>query len=293
MMRHLLILLLSALSLNLSAAVAGSGGVVEAIQMPAWYDRDGKTYPLKPGIKLISGDIIRTGNNSRALLRLDEGSMIKLGSDAKLKIKSLAPPKQKEGIFAALLRVSRGAFRFTTTELGKNRKRDVDVRIGAVTIGIRGTDIWGRSKTDGDLFCLIEGNVNVQRDGEAAFVMRDPLQYIVAEKDKPTSAVMPVDMDELGGWAAETETQQGKGIVTADGEWAVNMISLRNAEAASKLQQVLNDAGYATGIEEVEIDRQLWLRLRIKGFVSRKDASSFAETIDNQYGLARPWVVKF
>ena len=293
MMRHILILLLSALSLNLSAAVAGSGGVVEAIQMPAWYDRDGKTYPLKPGIKLISGDIIRTGNNSRALLRLDEGSMIKLGSDAKLKIKSLAPPKQKEGIFAALLRVSRGAFRFTTTELGKNRKRDVDVRIGAVTIGIRGTDIWGRSKTDGDLFCLIEGNVNVQRDGEAAFVMRDPLQYIVAEKDKPTSAVMPVDMDELGDWAAETETQQGKGIVTADGEWAVNMISLRNAEAASKLQQVLNDAGYATGIEEVEIDRQLWLRLRIKGFVSRKDASSFAETIDNQYGLARPWVVKF
>lgn len=292
-MTRILVLLISALTLNISAAFADSGGVVEAIQMPAWYDRDGETYPLKPGMKLYSGDIIRTGNNSRALLRMDEGSMVKLGADAKLDIRTLKPPKQKEGVFAALLRVSRGAFRFTTTELGKQSKREVDVRIGAVTIGIRGTDIWGRSKTGEDLFCLIEGNVNVQREGEAAFVMQEPLQYIVAEKNKPTSAVMPVDMNELGGWAQETETQQGRGILTASGEWAVNMMSLQNNSAADRLQQILNEAGYATEIQETEINGQRWLRLRIQGFVSRQDADSFAGTINNQYGIERPWVVKF
>ncbi len=191
------------------------------------------------------------------------------------------------------MRVTRGAFRFTTTEIGKLRKRNVDVKIGHVTVGIRGTDIWGRSRTDEDLFCLIEGNVTVQREGEAEFTMQDPLKYIVAEKDKPTSSVMPVDMNELGGWAAETETQQGQGILTASGEWAVNMMSQQNTDAADKLQQVLNDAGFAAEIRELQVNDQSWLRLCIEGFVSRQDASSFASTINDQFGIQQPWVVKF
>ena len=293
MIKNIILVLITALTLNTATAFADSGGIVDAIQMPAWYDRDGRTYPLKPGIKLYSGDVIRTGKNSRALLRMNEGSTVKLGEDAILSLNTLIPPKQEEGVFAALMRVTRGAFRFTTTEIGKLRKRNVDVKIGHVTVGIRGTDIWGRSRTDEDLFCLIEGNVTVQREGEAEFTMQDPLKYIVAEKDKPTSAVMPVDMNELGGWAAETETQQGQGILTANGEWAVNMMSLQNTEAANKLQQVLNDAGFATEIQQVQVNDQIWLRLRIEGFVSRQDASSFASTINNQFGIQRPWVVKF
>jgi hypothetical protein len=292
-MKHIFILLISILALDTATVLADSGGIVEAIQMPAWYDRDGKTYPLKPGIELYSGDIIRTGKDSRALLRMNEGSTIKLGEDAKLSINTLSPPKQEEGIFAALMRVTRGAFRFTTAELGKPRKRNVDVRIGHVTAGIRGTDIWGRARAEKDLFCLIEGNVSVQRDGEAEFTMQDPLQYIIAEKDKPTSAPQPVDMNKLGGWAAETETQRGRGILTVSGEWAVNMMSLQNTGAARKLQQVLHDAGFAAEIQKVQIDQQLWLRIRIEGFVSREDARSFAGIINDQYGIRDPWIVKF
>ena len=285
MIKNIIFVLITAFTLNVATAFADSGGIVDAIQMPAWYDRDGKTYPLKPGIKLYSGDVIRTGKNSRALLRMNEGSTVKLGEDATLSLNTLIPPKHEEGVFAALMRVTRGAFRFTTTEIGNLRKRNVDVKIGHVTVGIRGTDIWGRSKTDEDLFCLIEGNVTVQREGEAEFTMQDPLKYIVAEKDKPTSAVMPVDMNELGGWAAETETQQGQGILTSSGKWAVNMMSVQNTDAANNLQQVLSDAGFADVIQEVQINDQSWLRIRIEGFVTRQDASSFANTINNQYGI--------
>jgi hypothetical protein len=293
MIKNIIFVLITAFTLNVATAFADSGGIVDAIQMPAWYDRDGKTYPLKPGIKLYSGDVIRTGKNSRALLRMNEGSTVKLGEDATLSLNTLIPPKHEEGVFAALMRVTRGAFRFTTTEIGNLRKRNVDVKIGHVTVGIRGTDIWGRSKTDEDLFCLIEGNVTVQREGEAEFTMQDPLKYIVAEKDKPTSAVMPVDMNELGGWAAETETQQGQGILTSSGKWAVNMMSVQNTDAANNLQQVLSAAGFAAEIQEVQINDQSWLRIRIEGFVTRQDASSFANTINNQYGIQQPWVVKF
>ena len=95
MKRTILFFLITAFVLGTATAYADSGATVDAIQMPAWYDRDGKTYPLKPGVKLYSGDVVRTGKNSRALLRMNEGSAVKLGEDAILNLSSLAPAKKK------------------------------------------------------------------------------------------------------------------------------------------------------------------------------------------------------
>lgn len=270
-----------------------AGGMVEALQMPAWIERGGERQALKPGAELRSGDIVRTGEKSRALLRLEEGSIVKLGENASLNLNTISPPKQKNGIFAALIKVTRGAFRFTTTELGKTRKRRVDVNIGSVTIGIRGTDIWGRSRPDEDLFALLEGKVSVKRAGEAEFTMSDPLHYILAPNGEPTSAVTPIESAQLGAWADETEPQAGSGLITTDGRWAVNMMSLQDPSSAERLQQRLHEAGYASQITPVQINEQNWLRVRIEGFASREDADSFASHINNQFGIQQPWVARF
>jgi len=293
MMKRYLLPLIFGLLLIPNLAAAKAGGTVESLQMPAWYERDGSRYPLTPGIELKAGDIISTGNKARALLRMEEGSIIKVGADASLSLTNLAPAQQQSGAFAALLNVTRGAFRFTTTQLGQHRKRDIDVKIGAVTIGIRGTDIWGRSLDGEDLFALIEGKVSVQRDGEAPFTMSDPLHFIVAEEGKPTTPVTAVDMDTLAVLAQETELQSGEGIINADGRWAVNMMSLQNADAAEALKQKLNNAGYGATLEQAVVNDQTWLRVRIQGFASKQDAASFANSINNQYGIHKPWLVKF
>ena len=296
-MKHLFFLLLTLMMINsattFAASNAPSGGFVEALQMPAWYEREGRSYPLTAGTEIHTNDIIRTGKNARVLLRMQEGSIIKLGEDARLNIKNLQTPQQKTDLFTALLRVTRGAFRFTTTELGTNRSRKVDVQIGAVTIGIRGTDIWGRSSPNEDLFALLEGKVTVQRDNETAFIMQDKLSYILAPKNQPTTSVTPIDLNELNDWANETEIQAGRGILTSNGQWAVNMMSLQNTEAADKLLQKLNEAGYASQIQQTKIGNTRWLRIRIEGFVTREDANSFASDIDDRFGINQPWVVKF
>jgi len=278
---------------GLAAADTSAGSFVQALQMPAWYDRNGRTYPLNAGTKIYSGDIIRTGKNSRVLIQMQEGSVIKLGEDASLSFNTLSPPRQAEGIFAALLRVTRGAFRFTASEVDKTRRRNVDVRIGAVTIGIRGTDIWGRSSPNEDLFALLEGKVSVQRDGENHFTMQDNLSYILAPKGQPTTAVMPIDPDELSDWAKETEPRRGRGIVTTDGEWAVNVMSLQNSKAADQLLQKLNDGGYAATVQQTQITEKTWLRVRIEGFATRQDATGFASSINYMYGIEQPWVTRF
>jgi len=296
-MKRIKLLLLSLLLLNSMHAFADtddqSGGFVEALQMPAWYDHNGETQPLKPGVKLQSGDVIRTGDNARVLLRLEEGSLIKLGENGTLDLDTIKKPEQSGGIFAALLEVSKGAFRFTTTEIGKLKKRDIKVKIGVVTVGIRGTDVWGKSSDEKDILCLIEGKITAQRDDEPPFPMEDALSFYIVPKNKPALPVSPVPAAKLAKWAQQTDTQSGQGVLTTDGQWAVNLMSLTNANSADTLQQQLNTDGYAAELRGAQVNAQEFTRIRIEGFESKDDANSFANTIDGQYGIENPWVVKF
>ena len=294
-MKKLILKLMTLCSLLAMPIMANAvdGGIIEAMQMPAWVERDGIKFPLKPGEAINSGDIVSTGQSARILIRLEEGSLVKLGENGELDLNTIQPPEKTEGIFTGLLKVATGAFRFTTTNLGKNRKRDVKVKIGVVTAGIRGTDIWGQSNSEKDILCLIEGKITAQREGESEFPMEDALSFYIVPKGKPALPVAPVPEAKLARWAQKTETQAGMGVLTADGRWAVNMMSLKNFNAADNLQQKLNNAGYATQVQKTVINEQTWLRLRIEGFATREDAKSFAGSIDNQFGIQRPWIIKF
>ncbi len=156
--------------------------VVQGIQMPAWLQRGATTQPLAIGMKLKDGDKLITGTNARILLQAADGSAIKLGENATLTdFKSCANSAMTKGLFTALLDVAKGAFRFTTAAIAKLRPREVTVRVAGATVGIRGTDVWGKvggkmsiaamekamgksladadkeAKMDFDVVCLIEG----------------------------------------------------------------------------------------------------------------------------------------
>jgi len=287
-------ILITSLFLGVAHAEQDAANIVEAMQMPAWYDRGGASYALRPGTELKAGDVIRTGADSRVLLRMAEGSIVKLGADARFEIEQAhTDTSTPENVFQGLLRVVRGAFRFTTTELGLRQKRKVDVHVGAITVGIRGTDIWGRSLDGTDLFALLEGKVNVKREGEAQFIMQDPLTYVVAEQGKTTTPIQTADTDTVNSLAQETELQAGDGVLTIDGRWGINLMSLQDNQSANALRQLLNDAGYAAEIETTDVDGEIYVRVRVKGFASKDDAESFATRIDRQYGIQRPWIVRF
>ncbi|MGH8706319.1 MAG: FecR domain-containing protein, partial [Burkholderiales bacterium] len=138
------ILFLAALALAAQLALAAPAAVVEGIQMPAWVERDGMRIPLTVAMELKPGDRLLTGGDSRVLIRLAEGSIVKLGENGMLLLAELDP--RRDGVFQAVMRVAEGAFRFTTEALAKQRRRDVRISVATVTAGIRGTDLWGRSR---------------------------------------------------------------------------------------------------------------------------------------------------
>ena len=86
-MKALIIRCIVALAVALPTyAVAQPAASVEGVQMPAWVERNGRRTPLLPGMELRAGDQIFTGAGSRALLRLAEGSVVKLGENGTLRI---------------------------------------------------------------------------------------------------------------------------------------------------------------------------------------------------------------
>src|SRR4051812_21145446 len=110
------LLLAIALPASGQAGAQPAAAVIEGVQMPAWIERSEgavapRRIPVSPGMALKTGDTLATGPGSRLLMKLSEGSLVKLGENAHLQLKELEP---SESLFKAALGVLQGAFRFTT-----------------------------------------------------------------------------------------------------------------------------------------------------------------------------------
>jgi hypothetical protein len=276
------------------AALAKSLIVVEGVQMPSWVERaNGARDALTLGTSLSNKDRVITGPGARALLRLADGSLIRLGENGMLALDDLGQKKfQLKDVVTASLDVLSGAFRFTTQALTKFRgERDVKVRIVTITIGIRGTDLWGKADGTKDIACLIEGKVDVTR-GDQAFTMDQPMSFYVALKDKPGEPVAPVPQEQLAKWAAETEIAAGAGALRKGGKWRVYLADASDQGAALKAYDQLRNAGYAAEIRPVTIESGINYRVRISNLGTQQEAAALGAKLKAQMGFAEPKVSK-
>jgi len=244
-----LAMLATAISTTSSAAMAGR---VDAVQLPAWLDRGGLTVPVSPGLALQAGDTLRTGTGARLLLKLEEGSLVKLGENARFTIEKAQPAKN--GVFEAALNVANGAFRFTTEALSKNTPRDIAIVVGQnATIGVRGTDLWGRSREDRDIVCLIEGKIDVTGNDRKTVVLDRPLHLFQSTRKSAPEPLGFLPADQLNELAAETEMEFGKTSSTIGG-WKVVIDGFASRDALRDAARNLRINGYPA---EVTADNTL------------------------------------
>lgn len=261
--------------------------VVEGVQMPAWVEHaSGARGPLTIGMRLVNSDRIYTGPGSRALLRLVDGSLIKLGENGILALDDLGKKKiQMKDIVTASLDVVKGAFRFTTQALSKFRgERDVKVRIVTITAGIRGTDLWGKADDTRDIVCLIEGNVTVVREQEA-FTMNEPMSFYIALKNQKGQPLAKVSQKQLDEWAMETDIAPGKGAVRKGGKWRVYLAEAPTQEEALKVYDDVRSAGYAAEIRPMKKEEATTFRVRISNLMSKKEAEVLGASLKGRFGI--------
>jgi hypothetical protein len=252
--------------------------VVEGVLSPAWLERGGKREPLATGMKLAARDRVHTGPGSRALLRMAEGSAVKVGENATLAIDDLL--EKKDGgkmLVNAGLDVVRGAFRFTTGVFSRQpAQREVKVKIATITAGIRGTDVWGRSTAEQDLVCLIDGRISVEHGGRE-FAMAEPLLFFIAPRNQPPKPVASVDRKQVDQWADETELRDGRGAMRRGGRYGVDVVSATDANGAEQAVRKIRDAGYPA---RVEASRDSYggeaHHVRITGLATTGDAAALA-----------------
>ena len=287
MKRAIAVFLAAALAAFAQISLAQPAAIVEGVQMPAWLERGSERKPLSVGMEVKAGDTVKTGAGSRALVKLSEGSLVKLGENGSLLINEINA--DSGGVFKAALRVAEGAFRFTTDLLFKARRREVSVRVATVTAGIRGTDFWGKSAPDRQVVCLIEGAIEVGADGESPALMNQARQFYRREKGQ-TQPIGFVEAAQLGEWAKETDIEAGKGAARRGGKWKVTLASADTQGAALAVYDAARDNGYAAEIHPAKAGEKQVYHVRIANLPSKAEAEALAGGLRGKYGISEPRV---
>jgi hypothetical protein len=268
-------------TLAFAGAAPAQPAVVEAVQYPAWLERGGNAVPLTPGLKLQAQDKLRTGANARVRLQLAEGSAVKLGENAQFVIERA----EDRGVFRAALSVIAGAFRFTTSTLGKRSQRDISIKVKNATAGIRGTDLWGKSTDERDIVCLLEGKITVGSEGNPTVTLDQPLDFYQKPRDG-APVVARVDAKQVEAWARETEISSDGAAARADGKWRMVAAVKTQRDEARALSRALRAAGYPAEV----MAKEKYFIVQVPGFTGEAEARGAMAAVRDITGVALPTV---
>lgn len=98
---------------------------------------------LKKGAPVFVGDNIITGDNIKVMLSMTDGTALSLGDRTEFEIEEFHY-KASEQTGQATLLLNQGVFRSVTGKIGELENRPFEVKTPIATIGIRGTDFFGR-----------------------------------------------------------------------------------------------------------------------------------------------------
>jgi len=129
---------------------------------------DGTTVLASPGLAVLSGETVITGDDGYARLEMSDGGEMLIRKDSQLKIENYRFDKDKPSEDSALFRVIKGGFRTVTGLISKRGNKDAyQVRTITATIGIRGTQ-YDLRQCQANCGTLPDGTYVAVRFGEVA-----------------------------------------------------------------------------------------------------------------------------
>lgn len=256
---------------------------VKAVRYPAWIEAGNQKTPISPGMQLRPGEQVVSGDDARILFGLPDGSEMKLGQKASLRISRLDTASVPGGTDMDLgLSLLAGKFRYAAGALAKlTGKRRVDLKLATATIGIRGTDYWAMTDKEHDAVCLFEGKVEVLTQEQESVALDKPTAFWVRFFDKPAQAPGNATAAELAQFLGWVEIAPGTGVAVEGGRWRLIAGAEKTAGDAHTLSTALRDQGYPAlvarnyGLYEV----------RINAFATRADAEAQLKKLQATSGL--------
>jgi hypothetical protein len=234
-------------------------------------------------MEIANGDRLKTGNGSRVYLKLAEGSTVKFGESAQMTFHTRS--KKPESFFRGALDVAAGAFRFTTAAAVQLRHRELSIRVGTATIGIRGTDVWGRARADEDLVMLIEGQVEVKAPDGTLFDLHEPMTTYLAPRARAPQSLVMATPAEFAARAAETEIAPAEGALRRRGAWSLRLGDVADEGVALAIYDRARTAGFPVRIRPLAGDGGWTYEVLLSGFADKARAERAADGVRRTLGL--------
>ncbi len=118
-------------------------GTIARVQGTASASSGGLSRSLAVDSAVFVGDVIATGETSRLLIRLGEGTTITLGDRSSITIEQ---PETAD--LGGLVDVLRGVFVATTRAIADLGRDALTVKTPGAVLGVRGTTVWGEQGAD-------------------------------------------------------------------------------------------------------------------------------------------------
>src|SRR6266849_7630840 len=141
---------LIALGLLLAAAVAeaadpsmGRASRITGDQVSSAQAQGGPVRKLAEGDSLFAGERIRTGAGTVLEIEFNDKSRFTLGPNAEFEVERYFQAAGGSGEEAFYSRVLKGAFRYVSGLIARNKRQNVRITVAVATIGIRGTHFEG------------------------------------------------------------------------------------------------------------------------------------------------------
>ena len=100
----------------------------------------GESRPAQRGQQVNEGDLVITGPDGSAQLRMDDNGMLAIRANSRVRIDEFRYSGKEDGNERSFFALLQGGFRAITGAIGSLNKQNYRIRTPTATIGIRGTD---------------------------------------------------------------------------------------------------------------------------------------------------------
>jgi hypothetical protein len=206
------------------------------------------------------------------VMRLPEGSLVRLGEKTRLFVQELEVERRDERIAVrSELKLLDGFFRFATSAVSKAvGDRNINVTLRTATVGIRGTDFWSMTDDEHDATCLFQGRVELATREQGALVLDQPTAFWARFFQRPVQPVGNATPQQLSTFLQSTELTAGRGIALAGGEWRVVLLSTADSRAALRVGGLVRAEGYPARLRSSGSRHEV----AIAGLASRADGEA-------------------
>lgn len=132
----------------------------------------GKDAP-RPAVKndtVGSGAVIRTGNNSSAVLKFADGQVVSMQANSTLQVREYIYEPAKVDGNSVVFSVFKGGMRFITGEIGQRDKKAFKLVLPNTTIRIRGTEFMVVMANNATFSQVISGSISMTNAAGTAII---------------------------------------------------------------------------------------------------------------------------